>query len=182
MARISRGVWAAGLPVSPAVVTWKIRRPGGKVLERAVAADFRHRVPPRRRFWTVFARGTYENAPRFGPTQYTSRPGRYVFELARSFDTRRLRNGRYVLTARAADIRGNAAGVRVRFAIRNRPGRCTGSLPARPGSPLPGEPALLSDGGPASAGAEAASGGAEGSGTGDAREPRKALPVTGSSR
>ncbi len=135
-----------GLPVAPALVTWTIARAGGRaVVKTQTAADFRRMLPANRRFWDVYARGTYENGPRFGHTQYTAMPGRYVFRLAPSFDTRRLRNGVYVLTVRAADIRGNTAVVRRRFSVLNGRGSCPGSLPAPPGEPPPGEPPPVSN-------------------------------------
>jgi len=126
-----------GLPVAPALVTWSIvHRDGRPAARRRIAADFVRTLPHTRRFWAVYARGTYENAPRFGYAQYARTPGRYLFKLAASFDTTTLRNGDYVLVVRAADIRGNAATARRPFSVRNA-GACPDSLPARP---RPGQP------------------------------------------
>jgi hypothetical protein len=53
------GTWH-GLPVAPALVTWKIRTWTGKVvLGTQVAADFRHTLPGSN-LWSVYARGTYQ--------------------------------------------------------------------------------------------------------------------------
>ncbi|HSX23206.1 MAG TPA: hypothetical protein VLE97_10585, partial [Gaiellaceae bacterium] len=105
-----------------------------------VVADFRNTLPPNTRFWNVYAKGTYENAPRFGREQYTGMPGRYLFSLAQSFDTSSVANGVYVLSVRAADIRGNTALAARRLSVLNGKGSCPGSLPAAPGAPGPTEP------------------------------------------
>ena len=54
------------------------------------------RCPANARFYDVYAKGTYENAPRFGTQQYRSMPGRYLFLLAGNYDTTTLPNGVYV--------------------------------------------------------------------------------------
>jgi hypothetical protein len=119
-----------GLPVSPALVTWTITRNSKVVLKRRVAADFRHRLPPNSRFWDVYARGTYQNDTRFGRAQYASTPGRYLFLLSKRFDTKKLRNGDYLLTVRATDIRGNTGIRSTSFSVLNSNGGCRGSLAA----------------------------------------------------
>lgn len=122
-----------GLPVAPAFVSWTIlSRGGGVAVPTRVAADFRTTLPPNKRFWRVYARGTYENAPRFGAAQYPALPGRYVFKLTGRFDTSLLANGVYTLVVRAADVRGNETVERQRFSVRNSPDACPGSLPAPP--------------------------------------------------
>jgi len=129
-----------GLPVSPAFVAWSLTRAGHGVVVRRVVADFRTALPPNRKFWTVYARGTYENSPRLGSEQYRSLPGRYLFLLAGSLDTATLPNGAYVVTVRARDVRGNTAVATRRISILNeRAAACPGSLsgPGRAAVPPP---------------------------------------------
>lgn len=119
----------AGLPVTPAYVGWTLRHASGKVVRRwTTAADFRRGLPRNRLFWKVYAHGSYENAPRFGRQQFTGRPGRYLFLLAQSFDTTKLRNGQYVLRVLAMDERGNTTDRVAPFTVRNGGGACRGSL------------------------------------------------------
>jgi hypothetical protein len=126
-----------GLPVAPARLVWWVERANGyKAVKPHTAADFRRTLPRTGDFWNVYARGTYENAPRFGQLQYARTPGRYLFKLAASFDTRRLRNGGYVVVVRASDIRGNSAVLRRTITVANR-GACPRSLPAHPRVGLP---------------------------------------------
>lgn len=132
-----------GLPVAPALVRWNVSRLNGPaVVPWRTTADFRTVLPPNAHFTDVYAKGTYENAPRFGNQQYTSMPGDYLFLLAGSFDTTSLANGVYRLTVRVADERGNNAAVTSRFSVLNaRTGVCPGSLPAPPTTePPPAEP------------------------------------------
>lgn len=109
----------AGLPVTPALVTWQLQRIGhGLVVPPTVVADFRTTLPAPRDFWSVYARGTYENAPRFGPQQFGSMPGRFLFKLD-TLDTKKLPNGVYSVRVRATDERGNASSLAQRFWILN---------------------------------------------------------------
>jgi hypothetical protein len=139
-----------GLPVSPAVVRWSIARAGDGANARwHTAADFRTTLPANGRFWNVYAKGTYENAPRFGAQQYAGMPGRYLFLLAGNFDTTSLSNGVYQLGVQAADERGNTATLWKRFSVLNaRQGVCPGSLAAAPATtPPPVEPPADGSGG-----------------------------------
>ena len=132
-----------GLPVTPALVEWSILHLNGTaVVPLRVAADFRTTVPGNGHFTDVYAKGTYENAPRFGNQQYTSMPGTYLFLLAPNYDTTQLPNGVYDLVVDVADIRGNRAKLTERFSVLNaRSGVCPGSLPAPPTTgPPPSEP------------------------------------------
>ena len=123
----------AGLPVAPALVTWKLQRVGGPVVVPLTAAvDFRTTLPPPRDFWSVYARGSYQNAPRFGLQQFGSMPGRFLFQLTPGLDTRTLPNGPYVLTVGAADERGNTGALTQRFWVFNQ------KTPT--GCPVPPEP------------------------------------------
>jgi hypothetical protein len=110
----------AGLPVAPAYVAWRLQKLGGPVVvPDTVAADFRRTLPADRDFWNVYARGTYENAPRFGNQQFRSMPGRYIFNLSTSFDTKTLANGVYVITVTAGDERGNLGVLAQRVSVLN---------------------------------------------------------------
>jgi hypothetical protein len=116
------GEWA-GLPVAPAVVTWRLLEWKGKVaIPDTVAADFRGALPPRSDFWDVYARGTYQNMTSFRKHLAFLQPGRYVFNLTpQPLDTRHLRYGNdvYELVVTAVDIRGNASTLTQRITIQN---------------------------------------------------------------
>jgi hypothetical protein len=123
-----------GLPVAPARVSWRLTRADGKVVTQwRDAANFTRRLPPARDFWTIYARGTYQNDPRFGSLQFPHTSGRYLFQLAAGLDTRHLQNGRYLVFARVADERGNASVRSVPFVVDNA-GPCAnqGTAPTLP--------------------------------------------------
>ena len=126
-----------GLPVAPALVQWWMTRVGGKtVVSPKMTADFRRTLPGNVQFFTVYAKGTYENSPRFGAQQYTGMPGRYLFLLTGGFDTTKLANGSYLVSVRVADVRGNRSTSTERISILNaKSGACPGSLPAPPTGP-----------------------------------------------
>ncbi len=131
------------LPVAPAFVRWDITHLNGtSAVPWRTTADFRSTLPANTRFFDVYAKGTYENAPRFGTQQYRSMPGRYLFLLAGNFDTTTLPNGVYSLGVSAADMRGNHAFFQERFSVLNaHDGVCPGSLAAPPATaPPPTEP------------------------------------------
>ena len=101
------GVWQP-MPVAPALVTWELRRLSGKVAARGVAADYRRSTPPNERFWSHYARGTYQNMSVFGPRYSWGQPGCFLFKLTRTpFDTSSVPDGVYDLVVTATDIRGN---------------------------------------------------------------------------
>ena len=108
------------LPVAPAEVSWTLRRTGGRVVRRGNPVDFQGFVPPNSRFWRVYGRGTYPNGPVFGGQLYKKMPGRYLFRLTpRGLDTRRLRDGTYVLHVTARDVRGNHGSLTRQFNVAN---------------------------------------------------------------
>jgi hypothetical protein len=117
------GQWN-GMPVAPALITWRIQALGGKVvLPERVAADFRSTIPSNDRFWTYYARGTYQNMAVFGTHFSWRQPGCFLFELTHSaFDTRTIRDGVYDLVVTVRDIRGNTSSASKRFTIHNRDG------------------------------------------------------------
>jgi hypothetical protein len=138
-----------GLPVAPAFVQWSMSRVGGKtVVAKKVVADFRKTLPPNSQFFGTYARGTYENSPRFGKEQYSGMAGRYLFLLSGNFDTTTIPNGNYTITVKAADVRGNSTTATRRINILNAHGGvCPGSLPAPPATaPPPTEPPGGGDG------------------------------------
>jgi hypothetical protein len=128
-----------GLPVAPALVRWTVTRLAGTaIVPWRTAADFRDTLPSNVHFWDVYAKGTYQNAPRFGREQYTSMPGRFLFLLAGSYDTTSLANGVYIVTVLVGDGHGHKDVQTRRFSVLSaRGGVCPGSLPAPPGAEAP---------------------------------------------
>ena len=130
----------ANFPVSPALVTWTVRRVGtGQIVAGPTnAVDFRGTLPLNGDFWNVYARGTYQNAPRFGNRQFSLMPGHYLYNLTTSaLETRTLTNGVYEVTVRAADIKGNASALNQRFTIVNQAGTENGCPRPAPPPPSP---------------------------------------------
>jgi murein DD-endopeptidase MepM/ murein hydrolase activator NlpD len=112
----------AGYPVSPAFVTWSLARLDGLVYVPTIpAADFRTTLPVGRKFWNVYARGSYQNAPRFSNQQFFM-PGRFLYNLAESLDTRSFPNGVYEARVRVSDMRGNWSDGVQQLRIANQPG------------------------------------------------------------
>jgi Peptidase family M23 len=89
-----------GMPVAPALIRWRLVRDGRAVIPWRVAVDFRTVLRTEFRYHEIYAGGTRQNKP---PAK-----GRYRYWLARGWDTRLLRDGRYRLDVEAAYIRGNA--------------------------------------------------------------------------
>ena len=117
----------AGFPVSPSFVSWSLRRFGGVVYRNETpVADFRTALPAPSTFWDVYARGTYQNAPRFANRQFNLMPGRFIFQLSPPLDTRILPNGVYIVSVKAVDVRGNTATLGQRFTVVNQSGTETG--------------------------------------------------------
>jgi hypothetical protein len=116
------GRWS-DLPVTPAVVTWRIEQvPSRKVVvDERTAFDVRRTIPSNGVFWNVYARGTHQNMSTFGGHRYWRQPAVYLFRLAASFDTRTLKDGIYALVVTAADNRGNSSSFRQVFSVHNNP-------------------------------------------------------------
>jgi hypothetical protein len=101
------GSWY-GYPVAPAVVSWALLSGARYVVQPTTVVDFRYTLPFNQDFWKVYARGTYQNKPRFGNRQYRDWPGRFEFRLTRGlFDTRKLADGTYTLRVTVEDTAGN---------------------------------------------------------------------------
>jgi len=112
----------SGYPVSPALVTWSLARLDGLVYVPTVpAADFRTTLPLVRNFWNVYARGSYQNAPRFSNQQFFM-PGRFLYDLAGTFDSRSYPNGTYEVRVHVSDMRGNWSDGVQQFHVGNHPG------------------------------------------------------------
>jgi murein DD-endopeptidase MepM/ murein hydrolase activator NlpD len=125
----------AGYPVSPSLVTWSLTKLDGLVYVPTIpAADFRRTLPLGPDFWNVYARGSYQNAPRFSNQQFFI-PGRFLYNLVETMDTRSYPNGRYEVDARVSDMRGNWSDAVQQFTIENRVGTPTGCAQAPSSSP-----------------------------------------------
>jgi hypothetical protein len=108
-----------GFPLSPSLITWSLAKVGGSTYVRdAPAADFRTTLPGSKSFWTIYARGSYQNAPRFSNRQYFM-PGRFLYSLASFVDTRAYPNGLYEITVDVSDMRGNNSEAALQFKIDN---------------------------------------------------------------
>jgi hypothetical protein len=131
----------SGLPIAPALVSWRLQRVGGHmVVPTRTAVDFRRTLPAPRDFWDVYARGSYQNAPRFGRQQFTEMPGRFLFQLEHDLNTKTLPNGPYFLTVIAKDARGNAGDLTERFWIFNQRTPTGCPVAATPPPPPPTQP------------------------------------------
>jgi hypothetical protein len=116
------GIWR-DLPVTPAVIAWRIRRWNGRVVRRGIAHDVRASLPDGALFWSSYARGTFQNMAAFRRHYSRLQGGRYLFKLtAQPFDTRRLKDGVYELAVTATDHRGNSGSLVRRFTVHNRAG------------------------------------------------------------
>jgi hypothetical protein len=101
------GSWY-GYPVAPAVVSWALLSGSRYVVRPTTVVDFRYTLPLPREFWKIYARGTYQNKPRFGNQQYRTWPGRFEYRLTRGlFDTRKIADGTYTLRVTVEDTSGN---------------------------------------------------------------------------
>jgi hypothetical protein len=88
-----------GLPVTPAVIRWRVRRGAQSVRAWHTPVDFTKGLLPKERFSSVYAPGTRQN--------HAGKPGRYRFFLAHTWSTELLRDADYVLEVEARDLAGN---------------------------------------------------------------------------
>jgi hypothetical protein len=123
------GSWHAE-PQAPALIRWSIKRATGKVVvPTRTAVDFRTKLPDDAVFWSVYARGTYQNMTAFAKHYSYLQPGRFLFRLTMTpFDTHRLRDGVYDLVVTATDIRGNSDTRVRRFTVENQSGGAKSGL------------------------------------------------------
>jgi TolB protein len=102
-----------GALYAPALVKWRVVGARGRAHRSwTTVFDVRTRLPATA-FSSIFAPGTDQNRP--------NRPARYRFYLARGWESRRLRDGEYVLEVRVTDIRGNSTTHREPFEVENPP-------------------------------------------------------------
>jgi len=105
--------------VAPAALRWSLSTLDGRtVVAVGTAVDFRSGFPTGS-LWSVYARGTYQNRAPIVPRYHKKLPGRYLFELTHLLDTRRVRDGVYVVMVTAVDAAGNVGSLRTRIEIRN---------------------------------------------------------------
>lgn len=100
------------LPVTPALVRWRVLRGRQVIRPWHDPVDFRRGLLPARMFDVIYAPGTRQNKP--------GKPGRYRFFAAHTWDTRRLPNGLYRVEVSVADAHGNRAQAALPFTIANR--------------------------------------------------------------
>jgi hypothetical protein len=99
------------LPVTPALLRWRVLRAGDVVRAWHTPVDFTKTLLPKARFDAVYATGTRQN--------HAGRPGLYRFYLAHTWSTQLLPDGRYVLEAQARDLAGNAGSLRQSLTLIN---------------------------------------------------------------
>jgi len=108
-----------GIPVTPALLRWRLVRNAVEAVPWRVVADFRLSFQPHvvgnsdTHFGDVYAPGTRQNHP--------NAAGLFRFWLARGFDTSAHPDGTYRLDVEAADIRGNASRGHLQVTIANAP-------------------------------------------------------------
>jgi hypothetical protein len=100
-----------GLPVTPALLRWRVLRRGTVVRRWHAPVDFRKALIPQERFDTIYAPGTKQN--------HAGKPGVYRFYLARTWSTGRLPNDDYSIEVEASDLAGNVASFRLPFTLAN---------------------------------------------------------------
>ena len=115
------GQWN-GMPITPAVVSYRIETWNGtvKVPERTVW-DTRVTIPSNSTFWAHYARGTFQNMSVFGGHYSWGQPGCFVFRLG-TLNTKTLPDNVYRLVVTTADVRGNQSSASIRFSIHNKSG------------------------------------------------------------
>jgi hypothetical protein len=100
-----------GLPVTPALLRWRVLRGPNVVRPWEASVDFRRTLLPPERFDAVYAPGTEQNHP--------GQAGRYRFYLARAWNTQALANGAYRIEVEASDLQGNRAVGRLPITVAN---------------------------------------------------------------
>jgi hypothetical protein len=101
------GQWRR-MPVAPALLTWKLATPLGRVVMHGIGADFRFTEPPSTDFCSVYAPGTVQNFAAVAGVYRWARPGRFLYDLtAQPVDTSLLHPGPYLLTVAASNLGGH---------------------------------------------------------------------------
>jgi hypothetical protein len=99
------------MPVSPALIRWRIVRFGKAVVPWTNAVDVRTTLLPNSQFTRIYALGSRQNHPK--------QPGLYRFYLARRWRTTQHSDGEYRLDVEALDIEGNKAAAHLVLVLRN---------------------------------------------------------------
>jgi hypothetical protein len=101
------------LPVTPAIVRWRLTGAAGRVLVPwTFAADFAVTIPPKSDYWRVYAAGSHQNFVGLGPPQL---PGVYAFRL--TAPSTNLTPGRYTATVVVSTTGGNRTTERLSFTV-----------------------------------------------------------------
>jgi hypothetical protein len=100
-----------GIPVTPALLRWRLLHSATEIFPWHTVADFRAAMPAAKRYDSVYAAGTTQNHP--------NKPGLFRFLLSTAWDTRHHTDGTYRVEVEAADIRGNTGKARRTFQVDN---------------------------------------------------------------
>jgi hypothetical protein len=99
------------LPVTPALLRWRVRHGGRTVRPWHTPIDFGRELLPQDAFRRVYAPGTRQNR--------AGTPGLYRFYLAHTWSTTLFPDGAYHLDVEAVDLRGNRGRRTLAFTIAN---------------------------------------------------------------
>jgi Peptidase family M23 len=99
----------ANMPVTPALLRWRVLRGNEVVRPWRAPVDFRSTMLPASRYSAIYAPGTHQNHP--------NQPGRYRFFLAHDWSTRLLRKAQHRLEVEASDCSGNKARAGLAFTV-----------------------------------------------------------------
>jgi hypothetical protein len=110
-----------GMPVTPALIRWRVTRAGQPIVPWQVATDHTTSFRPNVQgdpatdvnFASVYAPDTTQNNP--------NQPGIFHFWLRRGFDTSRFPNGACRLEVEASDVRGNSSSSSLALTLANTP-------------------------------------------------------------
>ena len=100
-----------GLPVTPALLRWRVRRANRVVRPWHAPVDLRRTMLDRSLFRTIYAPGTRQN--------HANRPGSYRFYLGHTWSTHLLADGAYHLDVQASDVSGNRASATLPIVVSN---------------------------------------------------------------
>ena len=103
----------AHMPVTPAMLRWRVRRNAAVVRPWRIAVDFRTHMLDRKQFAAIYAPGTRQNHP--------NKPGCYRFYVAHTWSTHLLPNGSYRIDVEATDLSGNKASASLPIVLTNLP-------------------------------------------------------------
>jgi hypothetical protein len=102
------------LPVTPAVVKWRLTSAAGRVVVPwTYAADFAVTIPPNREYWRVYADGSHQNF--VGRGALAQLPGTYTFRLTPP--SRVMTPGSYTVSVTVATAAGNRSTQQLPFTV-----------------------------------------------------------------